>query len=448
MVTLSGRPAEWLPWKQFRALGSAALSLCDVAAGAVDGLVDGGAWHAPWDYLGGLLICREAGAEVVDAAGRELVVTDPDVRRQLLAAGTPALLEELRQALPDHGPGRVTAYVGMAGRTGPPGRPAAEAAARLGGRGGRHFGGRRPTSCSKAPGDYVERGRPRERGDDPGGARPRRPRHPLLRRGGRRRPGPTSGGWSTPSTGPPTSSTASRWWACRWPWSRPAARWRAPSTPRCWARRGRRRGAAGAFLDGRPHPGRRTAGGRGHLHHRLPVQGQAPARRLPPTCSTGPSLALEDLRRAGRGQPRPGLDGAGHLRRLLRDRPRRLGRGRRRPSWSGRPAASSPTGPATPDAWLAQRRHPGRPAGRPRVLLDLARGHLGPTRSPPRWALGRLGTVERLLRGGEGPVSGHRRHVINVRNGAGQPSRCPAFPVGPASPSELSRGAVRSESGA
>jgi myo-inositol-1(or 4)-monophosphatase len=100
VITLSGRPGQWLPWKQFRALGSAALSLCDVAAGAVDGLVDGGAWHAPWDYMGGLLICREAGAELVDAAGRELVVADPDVRRQLLAAATPALLEELRHALP------------------------------------------------------------------------------------------------------------------------------------------------------------------------------------------------------------------------------------------------------------------------------------------------------------------------------------------------------------
>jgi myo-inositol-1(or 4)-monophosphatase len=106
VVTLSGRPGQWLPWKQFRALGSAALNLCDVAAGALDGLVDGGAWHAPWDYLGGLLICREAGAELVDAAGRELVVADPDVRRQLLAAGTPALLEELRAALSN--PGQAT----------------------------------------------------------------------------------------------------------------------------------------------------------------------------------------------------------------------------------------------------------------------------------------------------------------------------------------------------
>jgi len=104
VVTLSGQPAEWLPWKQFRALGSAALNLCDVAAGSLDGLVDGGAWHAPWDYMGGLLICQEAGAELVDAAGRELVVLDPTARRQLLAAATPALLEDLRRALPQPGP--------------------------------------------------------------------------------------------------------------------------------------------------------------------------------------------------------------------------------------------------------------------------------------------------------------------------------------------------------
>ena len=103
VITLSGRPGHWLPWKQFRALGSAALSLCDVAAGAVDGLVDGGAWHAAWDYMGGLLICREAGAPVVDAAGRELVILDADARRHLLAASTPALLEELRAALPNPG---------------------------------------------------------------------------------------------------------------------------------------------------------------------------------------------------------------------------------------------------------------------------------------------------------------------------------------------------------
>jgi len=103
VVTLSGRPGHWLAWKQFRALGSAALSLCDIAAGSLDGLVDGGAWHAPWDYLGGLLICQEAGAALIDAAGRDLVVAEADARRQLLAASTPTLLEHLRAALPNPG---------------------------------------------------------------------------------------------------------------------------------------------------------------------------------------------------------------------------------------------------------------------------------------------------------------------------------------------------------
>ena len=100
VVAVSGMPARVLPWKQFRALGSAALTLCDVAAGRLDGFVDSlRDLHAPWDYLGGLLVCTEVGATVVDVEDRPLAVTDPDARRQLLAASTPALLEELREAL-------------------------------------------------------------------------------------------------------------------------------------------------------------------------------------------------------------------------------------------------------------------------------------------------------------------------------------------------------------
>ena len=33
---------------------------------------------------------------VVDVHGRDLVITDPEARRQLLAAATPELLDELR----------------------------------------------------------------------------------------------------------------------------------------------------------------------------------------------------------------------------------------------------------------------------------------------------------------------------------------------------------------
>jgi fructose-1,6-bisphosphatase/inositol monophosphatase family enzyme len=97
VVGVAGLPTRAAPWKQYRSLGSAALALCDVAAGRIDAFLDVlDDQHYPWDYLGGLLIGREAGASVVDVHGRDLVVTDPEVRRQLLAAATPELLDELR----------------------------------------------------------------------------------------------------------------------------------------------------------------------------------------------------------------------------------------------------------------------------------------------------------------------------------------------------------------
>ena len=60
--------------------------------------MDGGSVHAPWDYLGGLLICTEAGGTVIDVGQRPLAVPDPNARRQLIAAGTPKLVEVLRRA--------------------------------------------------------------------------------------------------------------------------------------------------------------------------------------------------------------------------------------------------------------------------------------------------------------------------------------------------------------
>lgn len=96
LVGLSGFPPRWLGWRQYRALGAAALDLCAVAEGLTDGYVDA-SWnaHGPWDYLGGMLVCVEAGAPVVDAEGRDLVVLDHDARRTPVAAATPALLDEL-----------------------------------------------------------------------------------------------------------------------------------------------------------------------------------------------------------------------------------------------------------------------------------------------------------------------------------------------------------------
>lgn len=95
LVGLSGLPPGWLGWKQYRALGAVALDLCAVADGRLDGYLDcSPSAHGPWDYLGGLLVCREAGAEVVDAADRDLVVLDHGARLTPVAAATPALLAE------------------------------------------------------------------------------------------------------------------------------------------------------------------------------------------------------------------------------------------------------------------------------------------------------------------------------------------------------------------
>ncbi len=62
LVALSGFPGQWLGWYQYRALGAAALDLCAVASGVVDAYIDC-SWdaHGPWDYLGGMLVCTEAG---------------------------------------------------------------------------------------------------------------------------------------------------------------------------------------------------------------------------------------------------------------------------------------------------------------------------------------------------------------------------------------------------
>ncbi|MHB8243926.1 MAG: inositol monophosphatase family protein [Acidimicrobiales bacterium] len=96
VVGLAGYPPCHLGWRQYRALGAAALDLCAVADGTLDAYADCGPdGHGAWDYLGGLLVCREAGATIVDALGRELVVTEHHERRAPLAGATTSLLEAL-----------------------------------------------------------------------------------------------------------------------------------------------------------------------------------------------------------------------------------------------------------------------------------------------------------------------------------------------------------------
>lgn len=102
-VGLSGYPRRHLGWRQYRAFGAAALDLCLVADGRLDAFIDttdvpGSGAHGCWDYLGGLLVCREAGAAISDLLGRDLVTRDPLVRRTPIAAGTELLLEEVLAA--------------------------------------------------------------------------------------------------------------------------------------------------------------------------------------------------------------------------------------------------------------------------------------------------------------------------------------------------------------
>lgn len=99
VVALSGYPEERLGWRQFRALGAAALDLCAVADGTVDAYIDCSVdAHGPWDYLGGLLVCTEAGAAVADVHDRALAVRDHSGRRTPVAAATPALLDQVLAA--------------------------------------------------------------------------------------------------------------------------------------------------------------------------------------------------------------------------------------------------------------------------------------------------------------------------------------------------------------
>lgn len=99
LVGLSGYPPRHLGWRQFRALGAAALDLCAVAEGALDAYIDCSRdAHGPWDYLGGLLVCQEAGAVVVDAAGRDLVTRGHADLRTPYGAATEPLLQQLLDA--------------------------------------------------------------------------------------------------------------------------------------------------------------------------------------------------------------------------------------------------------------------------------------------------------------------------------------------------------------
>jgi myo-inositol-1(or 4)-monophosphatase len=99
IVGFSGYPPRYFGWSQYRALGAAALDLCAVAEGVLDGYAAiGGSQLGSWDYLGGMLICTEAGAVMGELLGRDLVTREHGDRRTPVAASTPALLKALTDA--------------------------------------------------------------------------------------------------------------------------------------------------------------------------------------------------------------------------------------------------------------------------------------------------------------------------------------------------------------
>jgi fructose-1,6-bisphosphatase/inositol monophosphatase family enzyme len=101
VVGISGVPSFKPGWAQFRALGAAALDICLVADGTLDGWVDMNS-HGVWDFLASLLICQEAGVVTADHLDRELLVTTYDDKRTPIVAASPQLLAQLRQVRLTH----------------------------------------------------------------------------------------------------------------------------------------------------------------------------------------------------------------------------------------------------------------------------------------------------------------------------------------------------------
>lgn len=98
IMSFSGWPERHLGWAQSRSMGAASLEICLVADGSLDfyGVAQRSALNS-WDYLAGLLVCREAGAADGDYQREDLVIDDASVRHPAFAA-TPELLECMLRA--------------------------------------------------------------------------------------------------------------------------------------------------------------------------------------------------------------------------------------------------------------------------------------------------------------------------------------------------------------
>ena len=91
IVVFNDLPTKHFGWRQYRALGSAALDLCKVADGSFDAFVDIGEGLAIWDYAGAALICKEAGAKVTDSESNPISYQLGTRRKQLICAGSDEL---------------------------------------------------------------------------------------------------------------------------------------------------------------------------------------------------------------------------------------------------------------------------------------------------------------------------------------------------------------------
>jgi fructose-1,6-bisphosphatase/inositol monophosphatase family enzyme len=94
VVGVSGPPPRNPGWWQFRANGAAALDLCLVADGGLDGYLDCDQ-HGVWDYAGAALVCAEVGVSIRDAQGRDLFPLQHGERRTPIAATSAEILERL-----------------------------------------------------------------------------------------------------------------------------------------------------------------------------------------------------------------------------------------------------------------------------------------------------------------------------------------------------------------
>ncbi len=99
IIGVNGWPERPLPWQQYRVMGASALEICAVADGSMDAYVTFASGLAPWDYLGAMLVCQEAGAVIFDRAKGALFPLEEGERRYVLAAATQDLSQDILSGL-------------------------------------------------------------------------------------------------------------------------------------------------------------------------------------------------------------------------------------------------------------------------------------------------------------------------------------------------------------